>query len=69
MNNQAISRWTIRKSSRMHESLLRLLRQNEGLSIVEYAIAAGLIAVAIAGSFAILGTTIDAIILFIIAGF
>lgn len=46
----------------MHENLMHLLRQNEGLSILEYAVAAGLIAAAIAATFGILGVTINAII-------
>ena len=67
INKQAISRRTISKVLRAHDNLMHFLRQNEGLTIVEYAVAAGLIAAAIAGSFALLGTTIDAIILFVIA--
>ncbi len=43
------------------------LRQNDGLTITEYAIAAGLIVAAVAASFALLGTAIDAIIVFVIA--
>jgi Flp pilus assembly pilin Flp len=37
------------------------------LTITEYAIAAGLIAAAIAASFAVLGATVDAILLAVIA--
>ena len=58
---------TIRKALRTRENLMHFLRQNEGLTIVEYAVAAGLIVAAVAGTFAVLGTTIDAIIVTVIA--
>ncbi len=57
---------TIRKALRTQENLMRFLLQDEGLTIVEYAIAAGLIVAAIAGSFGVLGATIDAIIVTVI---
>jgi len=43
--------------------LTEFLRTENGLTITEYAIAAGLIAAAIAASFAVLGATVDAILL------
>lgn len=58
---------TIRKASCMHENLMHFLRRNEGLTIVEYAVAAGLIVAAVAASFAVLGATIDALIVTLIA--
>jgi Flp pilus assembly pilin Flp len=47
--------------------LTEFLRTENGLTITEYAIAAGLIAAAIAASFAVLGATVDAILLAVIA--
>jgi Flp pilus assembly pilin Flp len=47
--------------------LTDFLRSENGLTITEYAIAAGLIAAAIAASFAVLGATIDAILVAVIA--
>ena len=43
------------------------VRADDGLTIVEYAVAAGLIVAAIAVSFGILGTTVDALIVTITA--
>ena len=59
---QAISRRAIRISLRAHENLMHLLRENEGLTIVEYAVTAGLIAAAVAATFGVLGATVNAII-------
>ncbi len=67
INKQAISRRTIRKVLRAHDNLMHFLRQNEGLTIVEYAIAAGLIVAAVVVTFGILGTAVDAIILTVVA--
>jgi len=64
---KAHSRRTIRNALRMHENLMHLLRQNEGLTILEYAVAAGLIAAAIAATFGVLGATINAIIATVVA--
>ena len=61
-NNPSNSQRTCRKTFRLHEKFMRLLRRNEGLTIVEYAVAAGLIAAAIAATFNVLGITINAII-------
>jgi len=47
--------------------LTDFLQTENGLTITEYAIAAGLIAAAVAASFAVLGATIDAILLAVIA--
>ena len=47
--------------------LTDFLQTENGLTITEYAIAAGLIAAAIAASFAVLGATIDAILVAVIA--
>ena len=41
---------------------MRFLRRSEGLTMVEYAVAAGLVAASIAVTFGVLGTAIDAII-------
>ena len=57
-----ISRRTIRKASRTQENLMHFLRQSEGLTIVEYAVAAGLVVVSVAFAFGVLGTSINAII-------
>jgi Flp pilus assembly pilin Flp len=53
---------TITQKPVEHKRLSDLLLDESGLTITEYAIAAGLIAAAIAGSFGVLGTTIDAMI-------
>lgn len=50
------------KKSVRHKRLPDFLRTESGLSITEYAIAAGLIAASIAVSYGFLGTTIDAMI-------
>jgi pilus assembly protein Flp/PilA len=44
------------------EKLKCFLRNEEGLTIVEYAVAAGLITAAVAASFQLLGTTVDGVI-------
>ncbi len=62
MNKQTTSRRSIINAFCTHEKLMRFLRRNEGLTIVEYAVAAGFIAASITVTFGILGTTIDAII-------
>ena len=46
----------------MNEKLKAFLRSEEGLTIVEYAVAAGLITAAVALSFAALGNTVDTVI-------
>jgi pilus assembly protein Flp/PilA len=43
------------------------LRNEEGLTIVEYAVAAGLITAAVVASFTLLGGTVDGILQFLIA--
>ena len=58
---------TIRKALRTQENLMRFLLQDEGLTVVEYAIAAGLVVASVVVSFGLLGTTIDAIIATVIA--
>jgi Flp pilus assembly pilin Flp len=50
-----------------HKLLTDFLRTESGLTITEYAVAAGLIAAAIAASFAVLGPTVDAIMVTVIA--
>jgi len=44
------------------EKLKCFLRNEEGLTIVEYAVAAGLITAAVAASFATLGGVVDGVI-------
>jgi len=44
------------------EKLKRFLRSEEGLTIVEYAVAAGLITLAVAAAFTTLGGTVNGII-------
>jgi Flp pilus assembly pilin Flp len=51
---------TITQKPVEHKRLSDFLLDESGLTITEYAIAAGLIAAAIAGAFGVLGTTIDA---------
>ncbi len=46
----------------MKDKLMTFLREEDGLTIVEYAVAAGLITAAVAASFALLGGSIDAIL-------
>ena len=58
---------TIRKALRTQENLMRFLLQDEGLTIVEYAIAAGLVVASVVVSFGVLGATVDAIIATVIA--
>ena len=52
----------------MIEKLECFLRKEEGLTIVEYAVAAGLITAAVAASFVALGGAVDAVIV-LITGF
>jgi len=42
--------------------LMAFLRDQDGLTIVEYAVAGGLIAAAVAASFQLLGTAVDGVI-------
>lgn len=46
----------------IRDHYLHFLRAEDGLTIVEYALAAGLIVAAIAASFGLMGTTIDGLI-------
>ena len=46
----------------MKEKLKTFLRSEEGLTIVEYAVAAGLITATVAGSFGLLGTAVEGVI-------
>ena len=50
-----------------HKLIVAFLLHDQGLTITEYAVAAGLIAATIAVSFSLLGTTINTIILTVIA--
>lgn len=52
----------------MIEKLKTFLRNEEGLTIVEYAVAAGLITAAVAGSFVLLGGAVDKMIV-LVTGF
>ena len=55
------------QASFARDQSLHFLCAEDGLSIVEYAVAAGLVAATIAVSFGILGATIDALIVAIVA--
>ena len=55
------------RASFIRDQYLHFLRAEDGLTIVEYAIAASLVVAAIAVSFGILGTTIDALIVTLVA--
>ena len=46
----------------MKEKIKTFLRSEEGLTIVEYAVAAGLITVTVAGSFGLLGAAVESVI-------
>ena len=46
----------------MKEKMLAFLRNEEGLTIVEYAVAAGLITATVAGAFGLLGTAVELVI-------
>ncbi len=46
----------------MKEKIKTFLRSEEGLTIVEYAVAAGLITVTVAGSFGLLGAAVEGVI-------
>ncbi len=52
----------------MKKKLKAFLRNEEALTIVEYAVAAGLITAAVAASFVLLGGAVDAVIV-LITGF
>jgi len=47
----------------MKDKIRTFLRDQDGLTIVEYAVAGGLIAAAVAASFTLLGTAVDGVIL------
>lgn len=53
--------------SQAHRTLHRLIQCEQGLTVTEYAVAAGLIAASLTATFFALGTTIDAIILAVTA--
>lgn len=63
----ANTRQSSNQASITRDRYANFLCTEDGLSIVEYAIAAGLIAAAIAVTFGIMGATINAIIVTIIA--
>ncbi len=56
-----LERFPIRRNI-VKDKLMKFLREEDGLTIVEYAVAAGLITAAVAASFALLGGSIDAIL-------
>ena len=49
----------------MQSSLIALWREEEGLTVVEYAIAGGLIGATVVGAFVALGGTVNGIITYI----
>ena len=49
----------------MNKKLKAFLRNEEGLTIVEYAVAAGLITAAVVASFIALGGAVDGVIVFL----
>jgi pilus assembly protein Flp/PilA len=51
----------------LRESIVRFIREEEGLTVVEYAIAGGLVGLAVVGAFTDLGTAVGARIREIIA--
>ena len=56
-----LERFPIRRNI-VKDKLMTFLREEDGLTIVEYAVAAGLITLAVAGAFTVLGGTIDGIL-------
>lgn len=46
----------------MNEKLRKFIQDEEGLTVVEYAVAGGLITVAVVGAFTALGGTVNGII-------
>jgi pilus assembly protein Flp/PilA len=48
----------MKEPSKLTEWLLRLVYQEEGLSMVEYAVAGGFVAVVVAASYTTLGTAV-----------
>jgi pilus assembly protein Flp/PilA len=46
----------------MKETILKFVRDERGLTTVEYAVAGGLISVAVVGAFTLLGGNVDTII-------
>lgn len=46
----------------MKDKILSFLRDEEGLTIVEYAVAGGLITATVVGAFQLLGTTVEGVI-------
>jgi pilus assembly protein Flp/PilA len=46
----------------MKEKILNFLRDEEGLTVVEYAVAGGLISLAVVGAFQALGVTVGGVI-------
>ncbi len=46
----------------MKDKLMKFLQEEDGLTIVEYAVAAGLITATVAGAFFALGGTVEGII-------
>ena len=50
-----------------HQLIVAFLHNDQGLTITEYAVAAGLIAATIAVAFSLLGTTINTLILAVTA--
>ena len=44
----------------LQESIVRFIREEEGLTVVEYAIAGGLVGLAVVGAFTNLGTAVAA---------
>ena len=55
------------RSLKMNQHVMKFLREEDGLTTVEYAIAGGLVGAAVIAAFTILGTTVGAVITRIIA--
>ena len=49
----------------MKNAIAKFLREEEGLTTVEYAIAGGLVGAAVVGAFRALGLTVEGVIVFI----
>ena len=51
-----------KRSLKMNQHVMKFLREEDGLTTVEYAIAGGLVGAAVIVAFTVLGTTVGAVI-------
>jgi pilus assembly protein Flp/PilA len=59
--NELLGRGHVTKEKKMKEAMLRLVREDDGATAIEYGLIAGLVAVVVIGALAMTGDSLQAI--------